>query len=95
LARNTTAAVAIVLGWFVASNILIEWLLPGLRQYELFVNAAQFISDGDVWKYVNDGPDRRYDVFSHGPWMAAVVVLVWAAVPAVMAAITFKQRDLT
>lgn len=95
LARNTTAAVAIVLGWFVASNILIEWLLPGLRQYELFINSTQFISNGDVIKYVKDGPYDRYAVFAHGPWTALLYLLVWTLVPALLATIAFKRRDLT
>lgn len=93
LARNTTAAVAALLGWFVISNILIEVFAKPVRQYELFTNAAAFISSGDVGRHVGS---QGFDLaFSHGPWLAAVVVALWVLVPFVMAAAVFNRRDIS
>ncbi len=94
LAKNTTAAVVALLGWFVVSNILIELLAKWFRQYELFTNAAAFIGQGDVARYVGSGNQQTL-VFSHGYWMAAIAVLVWAAVPGAIALAVFRRRDIS
>ncbi len=93
LSRNTTAAVAALLGWFVISNIVIEVFARPVRQYELFTNAAAFVGGGDVARYVgSSGFDL---VFSHGPGVAAAIVAVWFLVPSVAAAAVFKGRDVS
>lgn len=94
IAKNTTAAVAAVLGWFVVSNILIELFAKWFRQYELFTNAAAFISLGEVPRYRGSGFDQQL-VYSHGPWLGLVIVAIWAAIPGVLAMLLFRRRDLS
>ncbi len=94
IARNTTAAVVAVLGWFVVSNILIELFAKWFRQYELFTNAGAFISLSEVVRYRGSGFEETL-VYSHGPWMGLALVVVWAAIPAVLAVLLFKRRDLS
>ncbi|MEM7272529.1 MAG: ABC transporter permease subunit [Actinomycetota bacterium] len=94
LAKNTTAAVVALLGWFVVSNILIELLVPQVRQFELFSNAGAFIGLGDVGRYVGSDSNRAL-VLSHGPWLGAVVTAIWALLPAGLALGLFVRRDVT
>lgn len=94
LAKNTTAAVVALLGWFVVSNILIELLARQVRQFELFSNAGAFVTLGDVGRYVGSG-DQRQLVLSHGPWMAGLVVAIWAAIPGLVALLVFRRRDIS
>ena len=94
LAKNTTAAVVALLGWFVVSNILIELLARQVRQFELFSNAGAFVTLGDVGRYVGSG-DQRQLVLSHGPWVAGLVVAIWAAIPGLIALLVFRRRDIS
>lgn len=94
MAKNTTAAVVALLGWFVVSNILIELLARWFRHLELFTNAAAFIGLGEVAKYAGSGIDETL-VFSHGPWIALGIVAVWAAIPGALAMIVFRLRDIS
>jgi ABC-2 type transport system permease protein len=94
IARNTTAAVVAVLGWFVVSNILIELFAKWFRQYELFTNAASFIGMGEVVRYRGSGIQQQL-VYSHGPWFALAIVAVWAFIPGLIALLLFRRRDLS
>jgi ABC-2 type transport system permease protein len=94
LAKNTTAAVVALLGWFVVSNILIELLARWFRHYELFSNASSFIGQGEVSKYVGSGSTETL-AYSHGYWVAGAIVAVWAVVPALLAAGVFQRRDIS
>lgn len=94
LAKNTTAAVVALLGWFVVSNIIIEVFARPFRQYELFTNAGSFIGLGDVGRYVG-GDQNRVLVYSHGYLVAGVAVLIWAAIPAAIALMVFRRRDIS
>jgi len=92
--KHTTAAVGAILGWFVISNVLVESLVRSMRQHELVINAAAFVGEGEPFRYV-EGRWGAEGVFHHGYLAAGVYVLVWAAVPAVIALIVFNRRDLT
>lgn len=92
VARNTTAAVAVLLGWFVVSNILVELLASRVRQYELFTNAAAFIGLGEVARVVGLQQQR---VFAHGPMTAGLIVAIWTFVPGLLAAWWFRRRDVS
>jgi len=94
VAKNTTAAVAALLGWFVVSNILIELFARPARHFELFTNAAAFVSFGEVSRYVGSGFDRTL-VYSHGPWVAGLVVAIWMLVPGLIALAVFRRRDVS
>ncbi len=93
LARNTTASVGLILGWFVISNILIAVALKFLRQWELFSNATAFISEGDASRFVKAQNDT-ITVYGHGYLTAGLVVVVWAAVLASAATFVFIRRDV-
>jgi len=92
--KHTTAAVGAILGWFVVSNVLVEWLLRSMRQHELVINAAAFVGEGEPFRYV-EGMWGQEVVYHHGYLAAGVYVLVWAAVPAIIALVLFNRRDLT
>ncbi len=93
IARNTTASVGIILGWFVISNIVIEVAAKWFRPWELFSNATAFIAQGDATKYEKiNGFDQS--VFSHGYLVAGLIVAVWAAVFATFAMLAFNRRDV-
>jgi len=92
--KHTTAAVGAILGWFVVSNVLVEWLLRFMRQHELVINAAAFVGEGEPFRYV-EGMWGQQVVYHHGYLAAGVYVLIWAAVPAIIALVLFNRRDLT
>ena len=93
LARNTTASVGLILGWFVISNILISVALKFFRQWELFTNATAFIGEGDASKYVKVQNDSIL-VYGHGYLAAGLVVVVWAVLLAAAATFVFNRRDV-
>jgi len=92
--KHTTAAVGAILGWFMISNIIVETLLRSLRQHELVINAAAFVGEGEPFKYVQTVWGHE-GVYHHGYLAAGVYLLVWAAVPAIIALVIFRRRDLT
>jgi len=92
--KHTTAAVGAILGWFVASNIVVETLLRSLRQHELVINAAAFVGEGEPFRYVETTWGHE-PVYHHGYLAAGVYVFVWAAIPALIALVIFTRRDLT
>lgn len=94
LAKNTTAAVVAVLGWFIVSSIIIALLARWFQPYEIFTNASAFISGGEVSKTVKAlGGD--ISVYSHGTWSALGIVALWALLPTAVATLVFQRRDLS
>lgn len=95
IARNTTAAVGVILGWFAISNVVIGVFLKAARPWELFTNAIAFITEGDVAKPVRLA-GNPYDsfVYDHGYLMAGLVTAAWAFVLAGLAALAFARRDV-
>lgn len=95
LAKNTTAAVVAVLGWFIVSNIIIALVARWFQPFELFTNANAVIGGGEVSKTVKILGASEVNVFSHGPWTAFAIVALWALIPTTVAAFVFHRRDLT
>ncbi len=95
IAKNTTAAVGVILGWFAVSNILIEVFLKGLRPWELFTNAIAFISEGNVGRY-KEIPGQGYQelLFSHEYLAAGAIVAAWTLGFGALAGILFARRDV-
>ncbi len=93
LARNTTASVVAILGWFVVSNIVVELAAKWFRQWELFMNATAFISEGDAVRYEKIGNSHQI-VYGHSYLTAGLIVAIWAGVFAVAAMVAFNRRDV-
>ncbi len=93
VARNTTASVGLLLGWFVISNIVISLAARWLRQWELFTNAAAFISEGNTPRMEKIQGDWQA-VYGHGYLVALLVVVAWALAAAVVATVIFNRRDV-
>lgn len=105
--RYTAAAVIILLGWAIVSNIVIELLLKGFRRWEVITNANTFIAKGDTAKplsswctsvngesYCSTDSWGSSLSFAHNYLVAGLVVLIWVAVPTLLAFIVFKRRDI-
>ncbi len=93
IARNTTASVGVILGWFVISNIVIEIAAKWFRQWELFMNATAFIAEADAVKY-QKFQGYQDTVYGHSYLTAGLLVAVWAAVLAAAAMLAFNRRDV-
>ena len=91
LARNTTAAVGAILGWFIVSTVAFEALLPGLRPWEIIHNATAFIAEADA---VGASIDDDSDEYHHGYLAAGVITAAWVTVLATAATIGFARRDI-
>ncbi len=93
VARNTTAAVGVILGWFAVSNIVIELTARWLRPWELFNNSTAFIREADAVRYTKI---QGYwsTIYSHGYLRAGMVTAVWVAVMATVATAVFVRRDI-
>lgn len=94
IARNTTASVGIILGWFAVSNILIELAARGFRRWELFTNALAFINEADVPRYQRIRGEWSL-LYSHSSVVGGLIVLVWATVFAAIATVVFSRRDIS
>ncbi|MEE9417011.1 MAG: ABC transporter permease subunit, partial [Acidimicrobiales bacterium] len=93
IARNTTASVGLLLGWFVISNIVIELAARWFRRWELFMNATAFITESDAVASRKIA-GQRFEVFGHGYLTAGLVVAVWALLFATIATLIFNRRDI-
>ncbi|MEQ8841094.1 MAG: ABC transporter permease subunit [Acidimicrobiales bacterium] len=93
IARNTTASVGLILGWFAVSNILIELLARNFRHWELFTNALAFISEANVPRYVRLRGEWL-TVYAHDYLRGGLIALVWAMVMATLATWLFVRRDI-
>lgn len=93
IARNTTASVGVLLGWFVISNIVIQLVARWFRRWELFTNATAFITESDAIASRTIG-GQTLDVYGHGYLTAGIVVAVWAALLAAIATVVFVRRDI-
>lgn len=87
VARNTTASVGVILGWFAVSNIAIELAAKSLRRYELFVSEAN-VPDTRVVR------GREIFAYSHSYLIGGLVLCIWAAVLATFATWTFVRRSI-
>ena len=93
VARNTTAAVGVILGWFAISNIVIELFAKWMRSWELFTNAGAFIREADGIRYQKiQGFWETY--YAHGYMKAGLIAAVWALVLALIATVVFVRRDV-
>ena len=93
IARHTTAAVGVILGWFVVSNLAIELFAQWLREWELFTNAIAFIREGDGSRY-QDFRGFSQLVYAHGYVKAGFIAAVWALVLSAFALRVFVRRDI-
>ena len=93
IARNTTASVGLILGWFAVSNIVIELVARGLRRWELFTNAFAFINEADVPRYEKIGNHWQI-LYAHDYLSAGLIIVVWAATLTGIAAFVFVRRDI-
>ena len=93
IARNTTASVGLILGWFAISNVLIELVAKSLRRWELFTNALAFINEANVPRYQRVQGEWQ-TVFAHGYLTGGLVALIWVAVIAGVATWVFARRDV-
>ena len=81
------------LGWFAVSNILIELVARGFRRWELFTNAIAFISEGDVPRY--EKIHNYWELlYAHDYLSGGLIVALWAAAFAGIAALVFVRRDI-
>ncbi len=93
IARNTAAAVGLILGWFAISNIVIELAAKWLRQWELFNNATAFIREADAVR--NERIQGFWQtVYAHGYVEAGLVTVMWVAALALPATLVFIRRDI-
>jgi len=94
IARTTTAAVGVILGWFVVSNLVIQLIAKWLRPWELFVNASAFIREADGIKLVTHRDGWTDTVYHHGYLTAGLITVGWVAALAIAATVSFARRDI-
>ena len=93
IARNTTASVGLILGWFAVSNIVIELFGRRFRRWELFTNALAFITEANVPRYTRVFTEWRI-TYGHDYLVGGLIVVVWAFVMASVATWLFVRRDV-
>lgn len=94
IARTTTAAVGVILGWFAVSNFVIELLAKWLRPWELLNNATAFIREADAVQMIRMPDGWWATAYHHGYLAAGAVTVAWVASLATVATVVFARRDI-
>jgi len=97
------AVIGYVIYWFVFEALLLSLLLP--QSIEAFLplkNAGSFLygnslrTDPGVWEFVRSGDNAELlnSRIHHGPWIAGIVFLAWAALFLGFGSWVFNRRDV-